>query len=397
MSLDFSRNNSNAKDEIIKDAIENILPDDDIFTTISGRKAFSDEYDLKVAANKRGEMSLSLVQLAFQYIAKVLTAVYCNDENLNPIENSPAHKGIRNLKWKLSKEYYSELKERFEYAEMRILDYIDNGNDSVYNLVQHCWFLAKLDVCYKKGAVPSDIGQFFVPAYDEEVTEIRNLAVYFKRKFLPEVLTPTSTVVFNPEFGFGERLIGESDCHMIIDRSIIDLRADFFCEYPVYRVARNLKYYLMTMLNREFNINKGNYRIDNLIFYSGRFGETEILSLDIIEDDIYIALDKVILATEAKYRVKEYDNFYSDEKSLNSEIPEEPEGFLDDYQDREYRDYDDGYNQVVKNKHHYFRNIMLFIIFVSLTIVAFVYAKDWYVSNYGEDFALDHIINNIFG
>ena len=301
MALDAFLTGSYPKEEIIRQAIEDILPEEDYFITISGKKPFSADYSLKVATIERSDMSHSLVELAFQYIAKVLTACYCNDENVNPIENSPAHKSISNLKWRLSSEYYGELKQRFDYAEMRILEYIDNGSDSTQNIIQHCWFLAKLDVCYRKGAVPSDVAQFFIPAGEDEVREIKGLAVLFKRNFLPDVLTSTSKIIFNPHFGFGESLMGESNCHMIIDRTIIDLRADFSYEYPAYRIAMSLGYYMMTLINQEFDQRECDWEIDNLVFYSGRYGETEILSVDEIgQDNINRTLDKIILATEAK-------------------------------------------------------------------------------------------------
>ena len=395
MALDSFLKGKTAKDEIIREALEKALPQEDAFITLSRKTPFSDEYSLRVGAAMRGEMSHSLVELSFQYIAKVLTAVYCNDENTNPIENSPAHRSIENLKWRLNSEYYSELKERFDYAEMRIFDYIDNGNDSTYNIIQHCFFLAKLDVCYKRGAVPSDLGQFFVPANDDEVTEIKELALCFKRKFLPHVLTPTSRVVFNPSFGFGESLMGESDCQMIIDNTIIDLRADFTHDFPAYKVAKNLGYYMMTLLNREFDVRKGGYKIDNLVFYSGRFGETEILSLEEMREVLDTALDKIILATEARYKYKSFEDVPAERQTMPPRTSSE--GFLDEYEDRERKDYNDGYKQVVHKKHHYFRNTMIFIIIVSLLIVAFYYGKDWYVSNYGNDFSVDNIIKNIFG
>lgn len=398
MALDSYLRGTSPVDEMIMSAIDGIMPEKRLFSTISGREAFSQSYNLCVEKSSKSDMPSTLIELAFRYIAKILVSAYSNDINCDPLEYSVASRSIENLKWRLSGEYYDELKERFDYGVMRVNDYIETGEDSSENIVQHCWFFAKLDICYRRGAVPSDIGQFFQPATDEEVREVLTLAMKFRRSFIPSVIKPTSKIIINPRLGFGEYLIGEVDCDMIIDNTIVDLRTDIGHGFPYERVAKSLLYYLLTEVNSEFNDTDSAFAIRRLAFYSGRYGETEILFLeDMNGNELSKALEKIIIATEAKYKIKSQN---TEENHTLNQSPKraERENFLDEYDDREREDYNDGYNRVVEEKpHHIFRKILIFLIIISLLVVAFFYAKEWYTATYGADYSLNSILHNLFG
>ena len=398
MALDSYLRGTSPVDEMIMSAVDGIMPEKRLFSTISGKEAFSQSYNLCVPANSRSDMSSTLVELAFRYIAKILVSAYCNNISCNPFENCIASRSIENLKWRINGEYFDELKERFDYGVMRVTDYIETGEDSSENIVQHCWFFAKLDICYRRGAVPSDIGQFFQPATDDEVKEVLDLAMKFRRSFIPSVIKPTSRIILNPGFGFGEHLIGEVDCDMIIDNTIVDLRADVGHSLPYEKVAKSLVYYLLTELNSEFNDTENDYFVKQLAFYSGRYGETEILFIeDMNGNELNKALEKIIIATEAKYKVKKH-NIDEIEEVKPPTRKTERENFLDEYDDSEREDYNDGYNKIVKEKpHHIFRKILIFLIIISLLVVAFFYAKEWYTSTYGADYSLNSILHNLFG
>ncbi|MDD6645004.1 MAG: hypothetical protein PUE67_02985 [Oscillospiraceae bacterium] len=398
MALDSYLRGTSPVDEMIMSAIDGIMPEKRLFSTISGREAFSKGYNLCVEKSSKSDINSTLIELAFRYIAKILVSAYSNDINCDPLQYSVASRSIENLKWRLSGEYYDELKERFDYGVMRVNDYIETGEDSSENIVQHCWFFAKLDICYRRGAVPSDIGQFFQPATDEEVREVLALATKFRRSFIPSVIKPTSRIIINPQFGFGEYLIGEVDCDMIIDNTIVDLRTDIGHSFPYERVAKSLLYYLLTEINSEFNDTDSAYPIRRLAFYSGRYGETEVLFLEDMDgDELSKALEKIIIATEAKYKIKSQN---TEENHTLNQSPKrtERENFLDEYDYRERENYNDGYNRVVKEKnHHIFRKILIFLIIISLLVVVFFYAKEWYTSTYGADYSFSSIIHNLFG
>lgn len=398
MTLDSYLRGTSPVDEMIMSAVDGIIPEKRLFTTISGREAFSKGYNLCVPANTKSDMSSTLIELAFRYIAKILVSAYSNDISCDPFENCVASRSIENLKWRISGEYYDELKERYDYGVMRVTDYIDTGEDSSENIVQHCWFFAKLDICYRRGAVPSDVGQFFQPASDDEVKEILELAMKFRRTFIPSVIKPTSQIILNPQFGFGEYLIGEVDCDMIIDNTIVDLRADMGHGFPYEKVAKSLVYYLLTEINSEFSDTESAFPVKQLAFYSGRYGETEILFIeDMNGNELNKALEKIIIATEAKYKVKTH-NFDEREAIKPPARRTERENFLDEYDNREREEYNDGYNKVVEEKpHHIFRKILIFLIIISLLVVAFFYAKEWYTSTYGADYSINSILHNLFG
>ena len=375
-----------------------------MFSTLSGNEPFSSQYKLYVPMRVKGDMSHILIELAFHYIAKVIVAAYCNDTNCNPFENSIAERSIRNLQPKIEKSYFQEVYERYEYATMQLQNYIDGEDNSTNNIIQHCFFLAKLDICYRKAAIPSDLSQFFTPATPDEVIEIKEMALKFGKSFIPRVLRPESKIIFNPNFGFGECLIGETECDMIIDKTIIDLRTDIGTSYPRDRVTKSMVHFLLTEINRDFGNKENAFPIDNLVFYSARYGETEILSLeDIDQYDITKAVNKFTLATNAEHK---FDQMIAKGKYKNTPRPNnvnsQEQYYSHSQQNRnddiDRQDYNDGYNQVVKRKKkHTFRKVLILIIVLSLLTIGFVYLKDYYVMNYGNDFAIESILHNLFG
>lgn len=385
-------------------AVSSIVPNEDLFSTLSGNEPFSSQYKLYVPMRVKGDMSHILIELAFHYIAKVIVAAYCNDTNCNPFENSIAERSIRNLQPKIEKSYFQEVYERYEYATMQLQNYIDGEDNSTNNIIQHCFFLAKLDICYRKAAIPSDLSQFFTPATPDEVIEIKEMALKFGKSFIPRVLRPESKIIFNPNFGFGECLIGETECDMIIDKTIIDLRTDIGTSYPRDRVTKSMVHFLLTEINRDFGNKENAFPIDNLVFYSARYGETEILSLEDIEQyDITKAVNKFTLATNAEHK---FDQMMAKEKYKNAPKPNNVNSQEQYYShskqskndDIDRQDYNDGYNQVVrKKKKHTFRKVLILIIVLSLLTIGFVYLKDYYVMNYGNDFAIESILHNLFG
>ncbi len=385
-------------------AVSSIVPNEDLFSTLSGNEPFSSQYKLYVPMRVKGDMSHILIELAFHYIAKVIVAAYCNDTNCDPFENSIAERSIRNLQPKIEKSYFQEVYERYEYATMQLQNYIDGEDNSTNNIIQHCFFLAKLDICYRKAAIPSDLSQFFTPATPDEVIEIKEMALKFGKSFIPRVLRPESKIIFNPNFGFGECLIGETECDMIIDKTIIDLRTDIGTSYPRDRVTKSMVHFLLTEINRDFGNKENAFPIDNLVFYSARYGETEILSLeDIDQYDITKAVNKFTLATNAEHK---FDQMIAKEKYKNTPRPNninsQEQYYSHSQQSRnddiDRQDYNDGYNQVVKRKKkHTFRKVLILIIVLSLLTIGFVYLKDYYVMNYGNDFAIESILHNLFG
>lgn len=385
-------------------AVSSIVPNKDLFSTLSDNEPFSSQYKLYVPMRVKGDMSHILIELAFHYIAKVIVAAYCNDTNCNPFENSIAERSIRNLQPKIEKSYFQEVYERYEYATMQLQNYIDGEDDSTNNIIQHCFFLAKLDICYRKAAIPSDLSQFFTPATPDEVIEIKEMALKFGKSFIPRVLRPESKIIFNPNFGFGECLIGETECDMIIDKTIIDLRTDIGTSYPRDRVTKSMVHFLLTEINRDFGNKENAFPIDNLVFYSARYGETEILSLEDIEQyDITKAVNKFTLATNAEHK---FDQMIAKGKYKNTPRPNnvnsQEQYYSHSQQNRNddinRQDYNDGYNQVVKRKKkHTFRKVLILIIVLSLLTIGFVYLKDYYVMNYGNDFAIESILHNLFG
>lgn len=404
MAIDSYLYGNTANDEMIMSAVSSIVPNDDLFSTLSGNEPFSSQYKLYVPMRVKGDMSHILIELAFHYIAKVIVAAYCNDTNCNPFENSIAERSIRNLQPKIEKSYFQEVYERYEYATMQLQNYIDGEDNSTNNIIQHCFFLAKLDICYRKAAIPSDLSQFFTPATPDEVIEIKEMALKFGKSFIPRVLRPESKIIFNPNFGFGECLIGETECDMIIDKTIIDLRTDIGTSYPRDRVTKSMVHFLLTEINRDFGNKENAFPIDNLVFYSARYGETEILSLeDIDQYDITKAVNKFTLATNAEHK---FDQMIAKEKYKNAPRPNNvnsqeqyyPHSNQNRSDDIDRQDYNDGYNQVVKRKKkHTFRKVLILIIVLSLLTIGFVYLKDYYVMNYGNDFAIESILHNLFG
>jgi uncharacterized phage protein gp47/JayE len=180
--------------------------------------------------------------------------------------------------------------------------------------------------------------------------------------------------------------------------------ADATLASNVQRVTKSMVHFLLTEINRDFGNKENAFPIDNLVFYSARYGETEILSLeDIDQYDITKAVNKFTLATNAEHK---FDQMIAKGKYKNTPRPNnvnsQEQYYSHSQQNRnddiDRQDYNDGYNQVVKRKKkHTFRKVLILIIVLSLLTIGFVYLKDYYVMNYGNDFAIESILHNLFG
>lgn len=301
MAIDSFIIGDSPRDELIRSSITPILPQSFKLRTLSGDEPFSADCPCRVPRGDYDSMTIALIELTFRYAAKVIVAVACDDLEYSPINYSIAEKCIENMKETLPSEYCSEIVERYEYASMKILEYIDSGDDSTENIIRHCWFLAKLDVCYRKDAYPRDVSMFFTPAEPEISRELFDMLNIFRTEFLPKVMTPESSVVFNPNFGYAERLVCETDCDIIIDNTLIDLRTDSTLSYPKAKLLKELTYIMMTQVNKRCG--QAFFELDRILFFNPRFAETEILALDDIPTEKYNnAVEKMMIVTEARYK-----------------------------------------------------------------------------------------------
>lgn len=411
MAIDSFVMGNSPRDELIRDTIKSALPQKSSFRTLSGKEPFSDDYICRVTASDTDKMTAALIELSFRYAAKIVVAVSCDEVDYSPIDYSVAEKSIDNMKQRLSTDYYEEVAERYDYAAMKIQDFIEHGEDNYGNIIQHCWFLAKLDVCYRQGVFPSDVNQFFTPADSATVKELFELINLFHTDFLPKIITPYSKVVFNPDFGYGECLVGEVDCDMIVDSSIVDLRTGLGVGYPKTKVIKSLTYEMLTEINKECN--EQVFDIDTLIFYSARYGEIEVFSVEEIPTEKFRScVEKMMIVTEARYKNQKNplpqfvpDMKFEDIEIQNSadntnggeyvNISSKPHQHSTPFADTiditaqpphqvpphsEY--YDDGYNQVVpKQRRKFIRKLVIIVLIFTLIIVGVLVVQRWYADN----------------
>ena len=436
MAIDAFIMGSSPRDELIRSSVTPIMPQNYKIKTLSGEEPFSEDCPCKVPRGDYDSMTIALIELTFRYAAKVMVAVSCDEVEYSPVNYSIAEKSIENMKNTLPPEYCSEVIERYEYAEMKILDYIESGDDSTENIIQQCWFLSKLDVCYRKDKYPRDASSFFTPAEPEITKELFEMINLFRTEFLPKVMTSESSVVFNPNFGYGERLVCETDCDIIIDNSLIDLRTDAVMSYPKAKILKELTYIMMTEINKKCGQNS--FELDRILFFNARFGETEVVALhDIPPEKYHNAVEKMMIVTEARYKknntasIKTFEldmkpdavaSLNKKEEQFNDNAPtdfdinvnlmEQPQkklytSFSDtmdisNHPQIKKAGYTDGYNQTYEEESHHrkkplIRKLTSMIIAGILVIVAVIILQKVITENFGNYNSFTDILKKLFG
>ncbi len=152
--------------------------------------------------------------------------------------------------------------EQYSQAKINYDNYILNGRITE-ELVSSTLFLAKLDLYFRKGIIDNSF-DYNDPNDVKDITSLISLVE--RKKF-----TAKEKCYLNPTFGKGSILVGGADADLIIDNTLIDIKATKHLKLERVYFNQVLGYYILSLIGG-VNNDKLNKPIENLGLYFARHG-----------------------------------------------------------------------------------------------------------------------------
>lgn len=157
---------------------------------------------------------------------------------------------------KLINDQYSQTKNNYK-------KFVINGKLSD-EFIANTIFLAKLDVYYRAGIIDSNF-DYHEP---DDIKDIKAMLSLVDHKYF----IAKKKCYFNPEFGEGSTLVGGADADLIIDNTLIDIKATKHLKLDRQHLNQILGYYILSLIG---GVNKSPKArpIKNIGIYFARHGE----------------------------------------------------------------------------------------------------------------------------
>lgn len=247
---------------ILKDTNNQALRDK--LKTEFARPAFNLKVDIKAAplTNNNG-----IVGTAFDYLMRF----YLQQHNKNTFIQrdtwvaDDSYKKLINFFSKSDK--YKALSKiiiaQYDQTKTNYSKYISDGQ-LTDSLIANTIFLAKLDCGFRAGIV----GQNFDNHDPEDVKDLRSLISIVDKKHF----TAKHKCYLNPTFGKGSILVGGADADLIIDNTLIDIKATKYLKLEREHLNQVIGYYILSLIGG-VNDNPNDKPIENIGLYFARHGE----------------------------------------------------------------------------------------------------------------------------
>lgn len=320
MSL-TSKLNGQFQDKEFQTILRNIIPKSNEFYTISGKKAFSSSYILKIPNELENTYESGMVGTAFDYLARFIIAQKINKNKDAVYTKTVAELSLSWIGIKLDLED-DELFNKFDkkYKEsIKIIEQYVNGNDITVNenLINSACYLARLDSVVRAGVYINNLKYFpFEKETNDIIIELKKLTDLFINTFIESnIVKDNSDVVFNPEFGICSKKCGGADADIFIDGVLYDFKSSKNRGYRWQDIAQLVGYYLFNEISIHSDsseVSLKGYTIDKIAFYKARYGEIEcfdIANIDNVKKNISINLliDNLGIEDVKKVEVSEED------------------------------------------------------------------------------------------
>ncbi|MDZ5038222.1 hypothetical protein GNF78_13425 [Clostridium perfringens] len=296
----------------LKNALESIKPMKEEFSTFSGKKPFSKEYELKVKYNLENPYQSTLIGTAFDYLARFIISKYTF--SYFDVDNLIAFKIAEPIHEIIDEETSSKLKHLMKNGEKHIKTYCKEQIFSIKNntfyydinklsisreLAVFSIKLAKLDGIYRGGLAYLD--NTLINLFNEEseviIEELMSLCEIFIKDFIDtDLINPRSKVIFNPTFNKASDIVGGADADIIIDKTLYDFKTTKNYGYMSKNVLQLMGYYILNKINQDEKgfFRSKTYSINRIAFYKARFGEVEYFDISKLDKSKILTAKKCI-------------------------------------------------------------------------------------------------------
>jgi hypothetical protein len=282
------------KDIQLQGILRKVTPTKDMFNTVSGKQAFSNDYKLLNPYILETSFQSTIAGNAFDYLMRFIIArsVACDKQRV--YEGIVAETGLRMLEGVVDKDTYKILNDKYIQAIELISKFVLGNNADDKGLIPAACYLGRLDVIRRTGKPPIDIKDSLI---DDEapclINDLTLLLDVFRDNFINSGLVRTdSDVVFNPTFGlFTSSVIRGADADIYMDGILYDIKTTKNNGFKWQHSAQLIGYYILNEVAKDIEISNLHAplisrEINRVAFYKPRFGEIEYVDIKDLEYSI---------------------------------------------------------------------------------------------------------------
>lgn len=269
----------------IKELMKMFTPEKKSICTLSGKQAFSKEYDLKVPYTLDSLASAALAGYAFDYLARWMVAGRINHNKDASFEDLLAETGS----YRCEEFAQSGDKEDFHQFYKRCIKIVKKY---VYHpkypvdteLIKIAIIFAKLERIVRSNRLPIDITIFELTKPETAIeNELSEMCATFHKCFIEAgIIKEDSFVVFNPTFGIASYLVGGADADIYIDGTLYDFKTTIKNGYVWTQFAQVLGYGFLSALANYYHDSDNmldSSEVNRIALYKARYGEIEYFDI----------------------------------------------------------------------------------------------------------------------
>ncbi|WP_131486110.1 hypothetical protein [Exiguobacterium sp. SL-9] len=278
MSLSSKLLGKTQQDKAFMNVLLSVAPNKSEYYTQSGKKAFSNEYMLKVPNSLSVTRNATLLGTAFDYLARFRIAKFIKSKYVT--SGLVSHKGMYKLEDvpTINEYHFNKYLSWVEQVEKVVM-----GRAQLAELYEVAVRLAMLEQIVRARINPSTVDLDYLfndPVPGDVIRELEMMIHLFEENFMiPEVIKKNSSVSFNPHFGVSSLLVEGADADIYINGTLYDFKTTKDHSLKRKDNLQMIAYYLLDELSyyagsEEFEF--GDYHsIDRVAFYKARYGEIE--------------------------------------------------------------------------------------------------------------------------
>lgn len=319
MSLNSMLRGSRKNEKQFQAIIKEVTPNRNVFQTLSGNTAFSNEYDMLVPYALENNDNAKIVGMAFDYIARLMIARIVINNREDFFAELVAEEGLDEMKrfFGEDNDISTRLENFYNKAINLMKDFVVGGSD-IQKIVKVSCFLANLECVYRDHKPPVNIKKsLFSPPSEDIVSELEAMCKVFEEKFLvPEIVHEESKVVYNPNFGLASSMVNGADGDIIIDGVLYDFKTGKSFAYLEEHAAQLMGYYFLNEISLtagHFDYVSSYFDIEKVALYKARYGETEYFDLKNIEVAKIVEITRRLILHfgDNSYSIRSFNPFVS--------------------------------------------------------------------------------------
>lgn len=290
-----------------KDYIKKTRPKRDLYRTVSGKKVFSNEYQLIVPNDFDDRSFASVAGTAFDYMARFIIARFCYNYKEESLTDLKSTEGLNSFE--------GDLREEFNEVNISIIDRLRNFifNKSELNLntlARYCCFLARLEHCARTNWTPNESLINFMRVENKEIILelVKMAALFYKNFIISGMVKIDSEIVYNPKFGKCSKFLEGADADIFIDGVLWDFKTTKNFLSKSDDEVQLWQYYIYDKACKmadDASSSLFDFDIKAVAFYKARFGEIEFLKISKINYNLIYSAVKMTIERMMTIRMNE--------------------------------------------------------------------------------------------